>query len=83
MGIQRERDAVQGEMDRIQRTLKLVNDQAPVGVAAPVETTFATSPQPTGAVETQVLTPEIRAGKEIENNSKQIDEIQKLLDSIK
>ena len=42
MGQQRERDAVQGEMDRIQRTLKLVNDQAPIGVAAPAEAILTT-----------------------------------------
>ena len=74
-------------MDRIQRTLKLVNDEAPIGVTAPVETTFQPREPATVAGVTQsvpsIVTPELKACAEIESNSKQIDEIQKLLDSIK
>jgi hypothetical protein len=57
-------------MERIQRTLRIVNEELPM---------HNPSARPTQSAST----PEIKAESEILSNSKQIAEIQKLLDSLK
>ena len=82
-----EKSAIENEIERIQRTMILINEQNGIPVAHPPISTEPAQPEQTEDFQpfqqVKMSGPEMNACREILNNNSQIEEIQKLLNSIK
>ncbi len=80
-----ENDAISGEIERIQRTLKMVGEENfnPTNIEPASQHEHSQSSKHEPKEEVLGLDPELKAQQEIESNNKEIEDIERQLNSIK